>query len=84
MNAKTVITIALRNPTLWLTLIITHVKINVTNHASHPPKNKNTKANVTVIKNAVKKTLPKLVCFALLKKPKASFKKIAIINRTMR
>lgn len=83
-KAITVITIALKNPTLWLTLIITHVKINDNNHASHPPKNRKTKANVTVIKNAVKKTRPKSVFLALLKKPKANFKKIAIINRTIK
>lgn len=58
--------------------------MKATNQATKPPKNKKTKAKVTVIKNAVKKTLPKLVFLALLKKPKASFKKIAITNRTMR
>lgn len=83
-KAKIVMTIALKNPTLWLALIITHIKINVSNHASHPPKNRKTKAYVKVIKNAVRKTRPKSVFLALLKKPKAIFKKIAIIKRTIR
>ena len=83
-NAITVITIALKKPTLWLILIINHVAINATNHASHPPRKRKTIAKVTVIKKAVKKTCPNSVCLALLKNPKANFMKIAIINRTIR
>jgi len=77
-------TIALKSPTLWLTLIIIQVRINATNQASQLSKYRKVKAKVIVIKNAVKKTCPKLVFFALLKKLNAMLKKIAIINRTIK
>jgi hypothetical protein len=64
--------------------MIIQVSTNAKTHANHPPKKRNTRAKITVIRKEVKKTWLKSVCLALLKKLRAIFKKIAIIMSIMR
>ena len=82
---------ARQNPVLCIPDITSKLKISpitiIKNVSQNPdrnnPKMKPTRAMTRVIKNAVRKTLPKFV-FSDLTNPSAIFRKIAITNRKIR
>ena len=79
MMATIVINIAYPNPVLCIALIMIHIMMRAMINPIHPGKKYVKRNSTTVIKKEVRKTLPKFVFLAFLKKLNEIFKKIVMI-----